>query len=62
MAGKTVPDDLPPEWVKEAEAEAGHPLPRRLSEDPPGPAPRDADAVAAVVDKIRRDIFPLHGL
>jgi acetoin utilization protein AcuC len=62
MAGRTVPDDLPPEWVEEAEAEAGHPLPRRLSEPPPGPAPADPEAVVRVVDEVRRRIFPRHGI
>ena len=62
MAGRTVPDDLPPEWVEEAEAEAGHTLPHRLSEPLPGPAPADPEGVARVVDEVRRQIFPRHGL
>jgi acetoin utilization protein AcuC len=62
MAGRTVADELPPEWVEEAEAEAGHTLPHRLSEPPPGPAPADPEAVARVVDEVRRQIFPRHGL
>jgi acetoin utilization protein AcuC len=62
MAGRTVPDELPAEWVEEAEAEAGHSLPHRLSEPPPGPAPADPEAVARVVDEVRRRIFPRHGI
>jgi acetoin utilization protein AcuC len=62
MAGKTVADDLPPEWVAEAEAEAGHRLPRSLSDPPPGPAPSDPEGVARVVDEVRRRIFPRYGL
>ncbi|MGH8993931.1 MAG: acetoin utilization protein AcuC [Acidimicrobiia bacterium] len=62
MAGKTLADELPAEWVAAAEAEAGQTLPRRLSEPPPGPAPSDPEAVARVVDEVRRRIFPRHGL
>ncbi len=62
MAEKDVADDLPAEWVAEAEAEAGHALPRTLSEPPPGPAPSDPEGVARVVDEVRRRFFPRHGV
>jgi acetoin utilization protein AcuC len=62
MAEKAVADDLPPEWVAEAEAEAGHSLPRTLSEPPPGRAPSDPEGVARVVDEVRRRFFHRHGL
>jgi acetoin utilization protein AcuC len=63
MAGAQLPDELPPSWVERAEREAGHRLPRSLSEPRP-PATRSADprAVAEVVDEVRRLVFPYHKL
>jgi acetoin utilization protein AcuC len=60
-AADTLPDDLPGSWIEEAEREAGHAVPHRLSEpaigdDRPNPA---ADAVIA---EVKRKIFPFHGL
>jgi acetoin utilization protein AcuC len=62
MADAELGDELPPAWVEAAEAEAGHALPRRLSEARPEPRPGTAAAVTSVVDEVRRRIFPLHGL
>jgi acetoin utilization protein AcuC len=63
MAGKLdgLPDQLPPEWLEAADAEAGAPVPDRLSE-PPIPARGREGAVAWVVNELRRTIFPRHGL
>jgi acetoin utilization protein AcuC len=63
MAGTHVPDELPPAWVERAELEAGHRLPRCLSEPGP-PAGRSADprAVGEVIDEVRRLVFPYHKL
>ena len=63
MAGAQLPDELPPSWVERAEREAGHRLPRSLSEPGP-PDGREADprAVAEVVDEVRRLVFPYHKL
>ena len=61
MAGAELPDELPAQWVERAEREAGHRLPRSISE----PAPTgsgDADAVAASIQAVRSRIFPAHGL
>jgi acetoin utilization protein AcuC len=62
MAGMAVADDLPPAWLEAAQAEAGHPLPRRLSDERPHQRDDIAHAVASVVDDVRRQIFPRHGL
>ena len=62
MAGKVLSDDLPAAWLETAEAEAGHPLPRRLSDDPLEQRDDVAPAVVSVVDDVRRRIFPRHGL
>jgi acetoin utilization protein AcuC len=62
MAGMDPADDLPPAWIEAAEAEAGHPLPRRLGEEGPVQRKDVAQAVAGVVDKVRQRIFPRHEL
>ncbi len=61
MAGAELPDELPAQWVERAEREAGHRLPRTISE----PVPTgigDPDAVAASIQAVRNRIFPAHGL
>jgi len=61
MAGVTVPDELPADWVDQAGRESGGAVPARLSEPPlAGPA-GDRAAVAQVIDDVRRLVFPLHG-
>jgi acetoin utilization protein AcuC len=60
MAEVNPADELPPSWIREAEAQAGGAVPRTLSE----PAVRESDlgAVRHVVDQVKRTIFPLRGL
>ncbi len=61
MAGRPVPDTLPPGWVRAAREQGGDEVPLTLSE--PGVfAGEVAAAVDGVVDHIRRTIFPVHGL
>lgn len=60
-AGLEIPDELPERWVESAEREAGFEVPNRLS-DHPLPEERDGSRVAAVVDEVKRSIFPRHGL
>ncbi len=62
MAGADLPDELPAAWVAAAEAEAGHPVPRRLSEPPLGRSWEDVDAVQRTIDAVHRVVFPFHGL
>jgi hypothetical protein len=62
IAGTGLADDLPVAWLEAAEAEAGHPLPRRLRDEPLEQRDDVAHAVASVVDEVRRRIFPRHGL
>jgi acetoin utilization protein AcuC len=66
MAGVTLPDELPAAWVERARQEAGGAVPATLSEPPLAAgtgAEAEADAGAgAVVDAVRRLIFPRHGL
>ncbi len=62
MAGVSVPDELPANWLERAGAETGRALPSRLSEPAvQGPA-GDWAAVHGVVADLRRLVFPLHGL
>jgi len=61
MAERVVPDDLPPRWVEAAEAEAGGPVPRTLTE-PAAPSRGNEGAAGFVVQQIKRTIFPRHGL
>ena len=61
MAMVTLPDELPDRWIQVAEREARGPVPATLSE------PRTKDlgshpAEEAVVDEVRRTVFPFHGL
>ena len=62
MAGVALPDDLPAEWVEQASAEAGRPVPAALSEPAVDGPPGDREAVDHVVDQIRQTVFPLHDL
>jgi acetoin utilization protein AcuC len=62
MAGADPGDELPPSWVERAEREAGHRLPRTLSDPPPAGRRSDPRAVAEVVDEVRRLVFPYHKL
>jgi acetoin utilization protein AcuC len=60
MAEAKVPDQIPEAWMEEAEREAGYAVPATLSEAPTGPG--DRSAVDRVIDRVRRSIFPAHGL
>jgi acetoin utilization protein AcuC len=60
MAESKVPDQIPEAWMEEAEREAGYEVPATLSEPPTGPG--DRSAVDRVIDRVRRRIFPAHGL
>lgn len=62
MAGADLPDELPAAWVERAMAEAGHDVPRRLSEPPLASSWEDAEAVGATIAEVRRLVFPFHGL
>jgi acetoin utilization protein AcuC len=56
MAEIGVPDEVPEDWRELASAEAGGPVPGRLSEDPPPPA-EDAMEVESVIEEVKR-AFP----
>jgi acetoin utilization protein AcuC len=60
MAGEKIPDEIPASWIEAAEREAGYQVPGTLSEPPTGPG--DPSAVNRVVERVRRTIFPAHGL
>jgi acetoin utilization protein AcuC len=60
MADAKVPDVLPEDWIERAEREAGYEVPATLSEPPTGPG--DRSSVDRVIDRVRRRIFPAHGL
>ncbi|MGI8808468.1 MAG: acetoin utilization protein AcuC [Acidimicrobiales bacterium] len=62
MAGVAVPDEVPADWLERAGAEAGRPLPSRLSEPPVEGPEGDRAAVEQVVADLRKLVFPLHGL
>ena len=62
MAGVTVPDEVPPEWLERAEREAGEAVPSRLSEPPVRGADGDRPSVERMLDEVRNLVFPLHGL
>jgi acetoin utilization protein AcuC len=51
MAGATLPDDLPKQWVAMAEQELGGPVPATLSEEPPG---RSDPPVAGLIEEVLR--------
>jgi len=62
MAGAELADDLPAAWVERARAEAGHDVPRRLSEPAIAGPGEDVEGVRRSIDDVRRRIFPFHGL
>ncbi len=62
MAGVELPDELPAVWLERARAEAGHDVPRRLSEPALAAPGDDVDGVRRSIDDVRRRIFPFHGL
>ncbi|MBA3728377.1 MAG: acetoin utilization protein AcuC [Actinobacteria bacterium] len=64
QAGVELPDELPEEWRAEAEAEAGFPAPRTLSEPERDPREvrEDPRALREAVADVKRTIFPAHGL
>jgi acetoin utilization protein AcuC len=61
MANVSLPDELPESWIEEAERQAGHRLPTTLSEEAPLGRTNPA-AVEAVIDQVKRTIFPVHDL
>ena len=61
MAEFQLPDEIPEEWIEEAEREAGHEVPHTLFEQAPT-SPRTSEAVDAVVRQVRSTVFPFHGL
>ena len=62
MAGVTLADDVPPEWLERATREAGGAVPSRLSEPLLQGPGGDRAAVERMVDDVRGLVFPLHGL
>ena len=62
MAGAELADELPEAWVERAAAEAGHDVPRLLSEPPLGSSWEDTEGVQRTIDAVRRLVFPAHGL
>jgi acetoin utilization protein AcuC len=61
MAGVAVADEIPPSWLEEAAAVAGHEVPTRLSEPPARPSPVEPAEVTRVVDAVKAQVFPLIG-
>ena len=61
MAGVTVADDIPPAWLAEAIAEAGHEVPARLSEPPARPSPVEPAEITRIVDDVKTQAFKSHG-
>ncbi|MDQ6724796.1 MAG: acetoin utilization protein AcuC [Actinomycetota bacterium] len=62
MAAVDLPDELPEAWVERARAEAGHDVPRLLSEPPLSSSWEDTEAVQRTIDAVRRLVFPFYGL
>jgi hypothetical protein len=60
MAGVSLPDDLPPAWLEEARALAGHELPPRLSEPPARPSPVEPAEITRITDAVKRAVWPLQ--
>jgi acetoin utilization protein AcuC len=61
MCGVDVPDRIPGSWIEKAEREAGYEVPATLSE----PAIVDSTNdryVTAVVEEVKKTVFPYHGL
>jgi acetoin utilization protein AcuC len=61
MAGAAIPDELPHAWVESVRHEHRISVPEFLS-DAPLPAHDRDDAVADVVSRVKRAVFPAHGL
>jgi acetoin utilization protein AcuC len=62
MAGFAVPDELPRQYLMEAERQAREPVPARLSEPPLHTSPVTAGEIDAIAGAVREAIFPYHGL
>jgi hypothetical protein len=60
MAGVTVADEIPPVWLDEARALAGHELPARLSEPPARPSPIEPAEISRIVDRVKTVVWPHH--
>ncbi|HEX6381348.1 MAG TPA: acetoin utilization protein AcuC, partial [Acidimicrobiia bacterium] len=60
MAGVTVADDIPPAWLDEARALAGHELPQRLSEPPARPSPIEPAEITRIIDQVKAAVWPHH--
>jgi acetoin utilization protein AcuC len=61
MAAVEVPDELPESWIEEAERLARTAVPSRLSEPAP-PSRSNPAAVDRVIDRVRAEVFPAHGV
>jgi acetoin utilization protein AcuC len=61
MAGTVIPDQLPASWLELVRSEYHMSVPEFLSEEPLPNRGRD-EAVDEVVRKVKREIFPFHGL
>jgi acetoin utilization protein AcuC len=62
MAGASVSDALPAEWLERAEHEAGQKLPKTLSDPEIDEYRLDPAVVERTIQKVKELIFPLHGL
>ena len=62
MAEFSLPDEIPAGFLKEAERQAGEQLPERLSEPEISGSPVTTGHIDAIVDEVRKAIFPYHGL
>jgi acetoin utilization protein AcuC len=60
MAEREIPDEIPESWLELAQAEAGAPVPDRLSEEPPGDG-RDSGAVDAVLAEVKASVLSQPG-
>jgi acetoin utilization protein AcuC len=60
MAEREIPDEIPASWLELAQAEAGAPVPDRLSEEPSGDG-RDSGAVDAVLAEVKASVLPQPG-
>ena len=61
MAGTVIPDELPEAWLELVRGEYHISVPEFLSEDSV-PNRGRSDAVDDVVRRVKRTIFPFHGL
>ncbi|HEX3620976.1 MAG TPA: acetoin utilization protein AcuC [Acidimicrobiales bacterium] len=62
MAGVVLDDELPAAWVERARHEAGVDVPARLGDPPLASPGGDREAVRRTVDRVRKLVFPAHGL